>query len=121
MQLTFNTIDEPKRLSKINLSMPRHMGQNDKRLLGAQPGLPHIICHNRDAPRKFMIITKPLINTLGRMALFLDPGLIILKDLIDNTRKPIKLGANRIVIALIARWHTVLQHLRYRLAVYAKP
>ena len=52
-----------------------------------------------------MLIAQAFKNPLRGMALLLGNLGIVLKDLIDNADKWIKLGTRRSLLAAIPRWH----------------
>jgi len=59
------------------------------------PGGKNVILHDGDATGKAILITKALKDPLRRMPLLLQTLAIVLKDLVDNANKRIKLGSRR--------------------------
>jgi hypothetical protein len=60
------------------------------------------------------------MDALGRMALPLQPGSILIEDVVDDRNIWIKLGADRRVRPAIPRRNRVYQNLRNRLAIDPK-
>ena len=115
-----NAADDRIRFTKICLGMARRMAQRHVHLPLTLPGGKNIILHDGDATGKAILITKPLKDPLRRMTLLLQTFGIVLKDLVDNTDKRIKLGPVRRLLAAIARWGRERQHLINRATVNAE-
>ena len=117
MQLAFKTTDHARRLAKINLRMPRGVAQWHENLFRPPLLLPNIIRDNGDPAREAMFITQPLMDTLRRVTLLLDPTHIVREDPVDDRDERIKPGANRWPFTPVTRRNRVLQNLRNGLAI----
>lgn len=105
VQLALNAADHAKRLAKIHLRMPRRMSQRHKNFLGAPLLFAHIIGDDGDPAREPMLVSQPGMDALGRMALFLDPGFVLLENLINDRNKRIQLRARKLFAAPVSRRH----------------
>ncbi len=108
MSPILNTGDGRIRLTKICLGMPRKMVQRHVHFSLTLPG------------SKVILITKALKDPLGSMPLLLQALGVVLKNLIDNTDKRIKLGPVRRLLAATPRRGRERQHLINRAPVNAK-
>ncbi len=95
----------------------RRMRERDDTLTGPALPHPHMIRDDGDSAGEAVLVTQPLMDALGRMALLFQVGLIVFEDLVDDRNIWVKLGANRRAFPAISRRNCVFQHLRNRLAV----
>ncbi len=93
VDLALNASDDSHSFSKVCLGMTRSMMQRHKHLTGAPAHLADVILHNRVAAFEAILITQPLQNALGRMALLLRPRPVLFENPIDDACKRPQLGA----------------------------
>ena len=93
-----DTADHDRRLAEIGLRMAGRMRQWHEHFLTALFPLANIILDNRIAAGEPALITEPVENTLGRMALFARYLSVFIQPVIDRRNERIQLRPAGLVI-----------------------
>lgn len=120
LQLAFGPADHAKGLAKIHLCVPPSMAQRHEDLFRAPLLLTNIVGDDCDPIREPMLVSQPVMDGLGRVALLLALALIVLENLIDDRNERVQLWANWGLAAPIPRRHCVFQSLQNRLVINLK-
>ncbi len=86
-----DTADHHRRLTEIRLRMAGRMRKRHEHFLTALFPLPDIVLDNRIAAGEPALITKPVENTLGRMALFARHLSVFIQPVVDRRNERVQL------------------------------
>jgi len=111
VELAVHPADDPDRLPKVGLRMPRWMHQRHKHLPRPLPPAGHVILHDRDAAREAVLVAQPFEYPLRRVLLLLRSTFVRDQDRFDNRDEGAQLRLRRRLRPPIARRYGELQHL----------
>jgi len=92
MSLQLPAIDDNPGFSKVHLAGSLTMLKREEHLPQPYPLLPNVVLHDCVGTSKTILLLQTDQNTLGRMTLFAGCLLVILQNLINDTKKGVQLG-----------------------------
>ena len=96
------------------------VGQGDEHLLGPPPALPHIVLDYGVLTVEPVLVTQPLKDPLGRVALLPGNLAVSFQDGVNHPGEGLKPGPAGWVLASLSWGRRVGQHLAHRVPVQAK-
>ena len=120
VRLPLHPADDHPGFAKVALGVAWRVGQGDEHLLGPPPALPHIVLDYGALTVEPVLVTQPLKDPLGRVALLPGNLAVSFQDGVNHPGEGLKPGPAGWVLASVSWGRRVGQHLAHRVPVQAK-
>ena len=91
----FHPANDHQGLAKVALGVAWRVGQGDEHLLGPPPALPHIVLDYGVLTVEPVLVTQPLKDPLGRVALLPGTPEVVDQDLVDDAGEGLLLSLSK--------------------------
>jgi hypothetical protein len=108
--------DHHQGLAEVGLCFPGSMREGYEHLTATQQFAAYVVLHDGVAARELVLFSEPIEDPLGRMPLLGRPLLVIFQNGVNHALPRSQLRPLDRLLPLIARWHSVLQHLPHRIS-----
>ena len=116
----FHPADDHPGLAKVALGVARRMGQGHEHLLRPAAVLPHVVLDYGVLAAEPMLVPEPLEDPLGCVALLSGDLSVSFQYGVNHPAEGLQLGPAGWVLAPVAWWYRIGQHLAHRVPVQAR-